>query len=486
MATTLSHVAIAAAPLLALVFIVQPVEAAIQSTQTCHATPQRFRVALDLAHRDDVRHLPVPLKSQLIEMALRPHTYVPMTAFAEADKPSQLFQYYLLDTKNFQPSIFTATFPGVNDGVGATAANAANCGLPTTGAVRVSLEPKPGLPTDPNNPGAFIDMWTDISNLFVINSESGWYEGWMIHDLTVAAVAAPRASGRASFGTLTTADAAKLATMGTNNVPGHNFTLDGKAPQLPAASDVFPQKQSNLVPIYLSLGTYNCTQQSDCHSYWEFNQYTDWVSPLYELPTTGGFPDDFGQLPDAFDDGEIGAVSSLISGSGPNGVKNTPQSHGDDPNHPRDPDRALNAIPHDDTIDEHKETRLRFIPSGLANEILLDVYERPASFEPTVKNLEQRLYDAYAYEVSLVDANGDGVVDFVEGDLEGSSDGGQSNDRLYLPATQFNRVAVTREINDGLLAPRFSPSQRAWVLSGTLHIVSPAVPASVARDGDDR
>ena len=34
-------------------------------------------------------------------------------------------------------------------------------------------------------------------------------------------------------------------------------------------------------------------------------------------------------------------------------------------------------------------------------------------------------------------------------------------------ATQFNRFAITREINDGLLAPRFAPSQRAWVLSGT-------------------
>ena len=55
----------------------------------------------------------------------------------------------------------------------------ANCGLETIGAVRVVLEPKPGLPTDPNNPRAFNDVLTDISPLFVINNESGWYEGWI-------------------------------------------------------------------------------------------------------------------------------------------------------------------------------------------------------------------------------------------------------------------------------------------------------------------
>ena len=50
----------------------------------------------------------------------------------------------------------------------------------------------------------------------------------------------------------------------------------------------------------------------------------------------------------------------------------------------------------------------------------------------------------------------------------------------------FERFAVTREINDGLLAPRFSPSQWAWVLSGTRVAVNPAVPVSAGRDADDR
>jgi hypothetical protein len=66
------------------------------------------------------------------------------------------------------------------------------------------------------------------------------------------------------------------------------------------------------------------------------------------------------------------------------------------------------------------------------------------------------------------------------------SDGFPDNTRLFIPATQFNRFAVTREINDGLLAPRFAPSQKAWVLSGTLVPVTPSVPASEGEDGDDR
>ena len=72
------------------------------------------------------------------------------------------------------------------------------------------------------------------------------------------------------------------------------------------------------------------------------------------------------------------------------------------------------------------------------------------------------------------------------GDVDTASDGFPNNERLFIPATQFNRFAVTREINDGLLAPRFAPSQKAWVLSGALVPVNPAVPASAGRDSDDR
>jgi hypothetical protein len=439
--------------------------------------------------RADIAHLPGPLKDRLALLFRRPSTFAPMRAFSEADDPSQLFQYYLIDTEGFEPNIFTAIIPGVNDHAIPTAANAANHQLPTLGAVRVVLEPKPGLPTDPNDPGAFIDMFTDISGLFVINNESGWYEGWMIHDVRVPDVAPPRADGNAQFGAVTAEDADALAGMGGGqNVAGNLFTLDGNAPRLPSADDRFPGQQSNLLPVQLSLGAYNCTQQSDCHSYWEFNEYTDWVYPLYEQPFTGG-------LPGTFDAGKLGALQSIVPGSGPHGIANDPVKYGDAPNLPRDPDRGPNASPDDPdrqttNDDAQKETRLRFVPSALAQEILLDAYLRRASFEPHEHALRQRLFDAYAAEVARVDGNHggtvDGVLTFVEADEEGTSDGGQSNERLYLPATKFNRIAVSREINDGLLAPRFAPSQRAWVMTGSVEHVDPSVPASIGRDGDDR
>jgi hypothetical protein len=452
-----------------------------QPPPPCHPNPNAAADDAAVSARGDVVNLPQPLQNRLVQLADRPHSFPPIQAFNEADGASQLFQYYLLDTTGFEANVFTTIIPGVNDQVQLTVTGG-NCGLPTVGAVRVVLEPKPGLPTDPNDPRAFIDVFTDISPLFVINNESGWYEGWMIHDLLVPPIAAPRADGLAQFGTLTQADADMLKKMGRgNNVPSHVFTTDGLAPHLPSATDHFPDRQTNVVPLQVSMGTYNSMQQGDTHAYWEFNYLgTNWVHPLYELPFTGGFPDNGGQAPDTFQDGEIGALQSIVPGSGPAGVSNKANVYGDNPSLPRDPDKF------DGDVDAQREFRYRNIPSGLAHEIYLDVYMRPASFQPNVKNLQQRLFRAYAAEVARVDANGDGVISAVEGDIDTPSDGFADNSRLFLAATAFNRFAVTREINDGLLAPRFAPSQRAWVLSGVRVPVTPAVNASVGRDADDR
>jgi hypothetical protein len=201
----------------------------------------------------------------------------------------------------------------------------------------------------------------------------------------------------------------------------------------------------------------------------------------------------------SFLQGKVGFLTSVVPGSGPSGTGpsgpgptggNDPVVYGDNPNNPRDPDRGKESELTDEACpqepdEEHAETRLRFIPSALANEILLDVYVRVKSFEPNTSSIAQRLFDAYAAEVARVDENGDGVLSFEEADVEGTSDG-QSNERLYLGATEFNRFAVTRELDDGLLAPRFSPSQRAWVLSGSFVRVNPPVAASIPRDADDR
>jgi hypothetical protein len=450
-----------------------------QPPPPCHPNPHARADSEIVEQRGDVRHLPDPLRDRLEALAERPHSALPTQAYAEADQPSQLFQYYLLDTTGFEPNPFTKRFPGVNDQVQLTATGF-DCGLSTIGAVRLVVEPKPGLPTDPNDVRAFIDIFTDLSGLFVINNESGWYEGWMIHDLRVAPVAAP-ASGRPVFGTITAEDATALKAMGSgHNVPGQFFTMDGRDVHFPSADDQFPSRQTNVVPIQLSMGAYNCLQQSDCHSYWEFNYTTNWIHPAYELPFTGG-------LPGSFEAGQVGALSSLVPGSGPAGVKNNPLTYGDNPNTlgtlmgsgPRDPDKF------DGAADAQREYRMRFIPSGLAHEIYLDVYERVTSFEPGTP-FPQRLFDAYAMEVKRVDANGDGVISAVEGDVDTASDGFADNSRLFLPSTSFNRFAVTREINDGMLAPRFAPSQRGWVLSGSQKSVRPAVPASEGRDADDR
>src|SRR5258705_10122822 len=145
-----------------------------QPPPPCHPNPRAEHDMKTVANRDDIRKLPAPLKDRLVQLAGRPHSILPVQTFAEADQPSQLFQYYLLDTTGFEPNVFTTSIPGVNDAV-QLSVTGADCGLPTIGAVRVVLEPKPGLPTDPNDPGAFIDVFTDIDPLFVINNESGWY-----------------------------------------------------------------------------------------------------------------------------------------------------------------------------------------------------------------------------------------------------------------------------------------------------------------------
>ena len=110
---------------------------------------------------------------------------------------------------------------------------------------------------------------------------------------------------------------------------------------------------------------------------------------------------------------------------------------------------------------------------------------RVKSFRPDVTCVAQRLFLAFAREVARVDQYGDGVISFEEANINGFSDG-QSNRRLYLPPSAFNRFAITREINDGVLAPRFAPSQRAYVASGKLVIVNPSVPASTPQDADNR
>src|SRR5260370_6248662 len=123
----------------------------LQSFASAHPNPTAEQDEQTVVNRGDVVKLPGPLKHALGELAETSHTYLPQQVFAEADTPSQLFQYYLLDTNNFEPNIFTAIIPRINDSAIPTAANGANSQQKTVGTVRVGLEPKPGLPTDPTD-----------------------------------------------------------------------------------------------------------------------------------------------------------------------------------------------------------------------------------------------------------------------------------------------------------------------------------------------
>src|SRR5260370_28419572 len=84
-----------------------------QPPAPCHPNATAAADTAAVATRGDVVNLPKPLKDRLVQLADRPHTYLPMQAFAEARDPktgsiapSQLFQYYLLDTTGgFPPNV---------------------------------------------------------------------------------------------------------------------------------------------------------------------------------------------------------------------------------------------------------------------------------------------------------------------------------------------------------------------------------------------
>ena len=104
MATAVAVVAVVAA--------VSATARAEQPPAPCHPNPLAAQDEATVRNRGDIVNLPMPLKDRLARLANRPHSQLPTQAYAEADKSSQLFQYYLLDTNGFQPNVFTKIFPG--------------------------------------------------------------------------------------------------------------------------------------------------------------------------------------------------------------------------------------------------------------------------------------------------------------------------------------------------------------------------------------
>ena len=69
-----------------------------QPPAPCTANETAVQDVTTVSRRGDVLHLPDPLRTRLLQLAARPHTYLPIHAFAEAvnsngtPKASQLFQ----------------------------------------------------------------------------------------------------------------------------------------------------------------------------------------------------------------------------------------------------------------------------------------------------------------------------------------------------------------------------------------------------------
>jgi hypothetical protein len=392
-----------------------------------------------------------------------------------------LYAFYNVDMEGLDNS-FTARIAGVND----------QCELPANaaiGTVRAVLEAEPGAVIDANDPRSRVHIFTDVCGLAPIRNESGWYEGWLVHDVRVPDVAPPMANGRARFGTITQADADFIAALGTgNNTFGEVFTVDGKPPSIGLADVPTPTVPGampmigNTVSLPVSLGTWNSLQGEDAHAFAELTPFTNWTFPLYEIPVTGGFRASYENGRQYGPLGGIGPnADSRIPGSGPlgvihNGAVAAKFAFGDAPFRPRDADRSPDRC---GDVAAQAEGRLRFIPSGLAREIFIDAFMRPKSFMPELTEPARRLFEAYAVEVARVDANGDGIVSFAEADIDGESDG-LSNTRLYIAPVAFNRVEVTREINDGLLAPRLAPTRRATVMRGEGSFISSVCDGPVA------
>ena len=135
-------------------------------------------------------------------------------------------------------------------------------------------------------------------------------------------VAPPRGDDaqHAQFGTMLQADADLLGARwaAATTCRGRSSPSTANAVRFPSESDHFPDAQTNVVPIQLSMGAYNALQQSDAHSYWEFNYTTNWIHPLYELPFTGGIPRHVRGRP------RSARLQSIVPGPGPAGTAERP------------------------------------------------------------------------------------------------------------------------------------------------------------------
>ena len=158
--------------------------------------------------------------------------------------------------------------------------------------------------------------------------------------------------------------------------------------------------------------------------------------------------------------------------------------------HVRRQSRSARATPicSTPTSTAQREFRERFVPSGIAHEAFLNTFERLASFEPWEHDLTRRLLDGYRAAVALVDTNGDGIISAAEGDIDTPNPNCPQGDNtcIFLCRATFNRFAVTREINDGLLAPRFAPAPHMSMSGAVVNDFAPFGASVGEGPADDR
>lgn len=275
---------------------------------------------------------------------------------------------------------------------------------------RFLLTPPPQHPfTAPGGPAAGargevrLRVWPDgtgalltrVEGLRLANNEGGFYQTWLVADLRI-----PRR--------LHPADEARLPRDQPGmNGPGGIFTRDGRAPRTLGPSVEEPPNTIWLAVRAGAWGTDETGRQPGAR--WFLNDFSNWA---FWLPEGWG-----------------GSPPPSVEGAG----------------RLRDPDAShLGAV--------------RGLPSGLAMEVLTDLYIRQATVLPDgPAEPRLRLEALWQHHVAPLDRDGDGLLGYP--DVVGRPG-------LFLNPLAFQRVVVTREVPSGATAPRGYPSTAAVVLAG--------------------
>lgn len=280
----------------------------------------------------------------------------------------------------------------------------------TSRLFRFPLAPPPGHPfTGPGGPAyrargeVRLRVWPDgtgalltrAEGLRLANNEGGFYQTWLVADLRV-----PRRLDPLDRERLPRADPQA-------NQPGGLFTLDGQPPRVlgPSASE-----RPNTVWLAVRAGAWGTDETGrQPGARWFLNDFSNWTFWL---------PEGWGGSPPPL----VEAAEGL-----------------------RDPDAAgTHAV--------------RGLPSGLAFEILTDLFIRRGTVLPEGP-LEPgpRLLALMAERIAPLDSDGDGLLGYP--DVVGRPG-------LFLSPLTFQRVVVTRELPSAATVPRGYPSTAAVVMAG--------------------